>query len=139
MCAVQIDLERECSVSAQNLWDVLLQPPLWWGRGVKLDPAPGGIFYEPWQDANGAHHTHGKVTAIEPPRLLVMSWWDDDWSFKTEVTFQVKSVRDHSRISLTHKGWEAAPKELQRELIDAHSQGWSYHLDNLVTCAGQGR
>ncbi|MES0882519.1 SRPBCC family protein [Roseibium sp. SCP14] len=139
MCAVQIDLERECSASVQQLWEVLLQPSLWWGKSVTLDPVPGGVFYEPWQDANGVHHTHGRVTAIEPPQLLVMSWWDDDWPFKTEVTVQVKNLRDRSRISLVHKGWEAAPEGRQRGLVDAHSQGWSYHLGNLVTCAEQRR
>lgn len=104
-----------------------------------MDPVPGGIFYEPWQDASGLHHTHGRVTAIDPPQLLVLSWWDDGWPFTTEVTLQVKSTGDHSRISLTHKGWEAAPKDQQRGLVDAHSKGWSFHLGNLVTCAGQGR
>lgn len=135
MCAVQIDLGRECGVAAHKLWQVLLQPALWWGEGVTLDPVPGGVFYEPWQDANGAHHTHGRVSVIEPPHLLAMSWWDDDWPFKTEVTFQVSDLGSNSRIGLAHKGWEAAPERQQRGLIDAHTQGWSYHLGNLVSCA----
>ncbi|MCV0426598.1 MAG: SRPBCC domain-containing protein [Roseibium sp.] len=137
MSVVQIDLAKNCSAPAVRLWEALLAPRLWWGEGVLLEPVPGGKFYEPWQDNQGQHHTHGRVVGIEAPAQLILKWWDDDWSFETDVIFQVSAQEQGSRVRLLHTGWEAAPEAQQQGLIDAHRQGWAYHLGNLVTFAGQ--
>ena len=135
MSVVQIDLARDCGAPAERLWDVLVTPRLWWGENVILDPVQGGKFYEPWQDASGQHHTHGRVVSIEAPEQLGLRWWDADWSFETNVSFQILELGQGSRIRLVHAGWQAAPEALRRWLVDAHKQGWTHHLGNLVARA----
>lgn len=137
MSAVQIDLAKECQAPAEHLWDILVSPRLWWGEGVVLDPVSGGRFFEPWKDAAGEHHTHGRVLEIQAPNFLLLKWWDEGWSFETEVSLQISALKAGSHIRLVHSGWQAAPEAEQRDLIAAHRQGWSYHLENLVTFAGK--
>jgi len=137
MATLAIHVERDCAVSAAKLWEALVQPVLWWGRDILLEPRVGGEFHEPWQDANGLHHTRGKVTVFDPPERLGLSWSDDDWDFETDVTFLISGEEQGSRITLCHTGWQAAPGSLREDLVASHSHGWNFHLDNLLACAGE--
>jgi len=137
MSVVQIDLEMACAAPAEHLWEVLLTPRLWWGEDVLLEPVRGGRFYEPWRDADGAHHTRGTVLLIEPPKRLSLSWRDDDWAFSTEVRFAIEPEGPGSRIRLCHTGWETAPRDRRTALIKAHHAGWAHHLGNLTSCAAR--
>lgn len=85
----EIRLERTSKAPVDRLWETLVRPALWWGEDVLLEPRPGGLFHEPWRDVEGQHHTRGKVLEIEPPRLLRLSWRDDDWDFGTQVRFSL--------------------------------------------------
>lgn len=135
MSGVQINLEKDCGAPATRLWNVLIEPGLWWGEDVLLEPRPGGRFHEPWQDDTGQHHTRGRVLEIEPNTLLRLSWQDDDWTFRTEVQFRIEGQERRARIHLAHSGWQDAPEDLRSKLIDDHRGGWSYHLTNLVSAA----
>ncbi len=131
----EIRLNRDCAVSTERLWEVLVTPSLWWGAEVRLEPRAGGVFHEPWRDSAGAHDTRGEVVAYEPSRRLGLSWRDDDWTFDTHVTFELAEKGEGSRLLLCHGGWKDAPQHLQDRLLSSHRQGWTHHLDNLVACA----
>lgn len=128
-------LERPCKVPVERLWETLLRPDLWWGDEVRLEPNEGGLFHEPWRDASGQHHTRGEVLEIAPPRLLRLSWRDDDWDFGTEVGFTLAMSGEGSLLRLRHSGWHGAPAALQGKLVGDHRVGWSHHLGNLIACA----
>ncbi|WP_269581011.1 SRPBCC family protein [Roseibium sp. Sym1] len=133
----EIRLERTSKAPVDRLWETLVRPALWWGEDVLLEPRPGGLFHEPWRDVEGQHHTRGKVLEIEPPRLLRLSWRDDDWDFGTQVRFSLSGKGEGSRILMCHSGWQAAPEPRQAGLLDDHRGGWNHHLGNLVACAEQ--
>jgi uncharacterized protein YndB with AHSA1/START domain len=131
----EIGLEQQASASPNQVWEALMQPTLWWNEGVTLQPRVGGQFFEPWSDGVTLHRTTGIVTKIDPPRLLAMTWRDDDWKFETNLTITVTSQRGGALISLRHIGWEGAPVEMQARLVSDHREGWSGHLRNLAACA----
>lgn len=132
-----IQLERSCAAPVEQLWSALVTPKVWWGEGVLLDPCQNGAFHEPWQDADGEHHTRGQVLAIEAPSCLRLSWRDDDWDFDTQVTFSLAREATGSRIELRHEGWQNAAADCQEQLLQAHRGGWAIHLGNLVAYAEQ--
>lgn len=130
-----IRLERASSAPVERLWEVLVHPALWWGEDVVLEPRPGGAFHEPWRDALGQQHTRGSVLDIAPPHRLCLSWRDDDWTFETAVRFALRAEGGGSRVDLCHSGWQAAPDAHRAKLLNAHRDGWTYHLANLASCA----
>ncbi|WP_299473794.1 SRPBCC domain-containing protein [uncultured Roseibium sp.] len=127
----ELTLEQSCTAPAARVWDILVRPNLWWGDDVLLEPHAGGAFHEPWRDKHGQHHTRGRVQEIEVPRLLRLSWRDDDWPFETEVSLQLVERGEGSLIVLAHRGWSGAPETLRAELVSAHRGGWQHHLKNL--------
>ncbi|WP_284163710.1 SRPBCC domain-containing protein [Frigidibacter sp. SD6-1] len=134
-----LSLERSVAVPVSRLWAVLVEPSLWWGPDVVIEARPGGLFREPWRDATGAAHaTRGRVILADPARRLVLDWADEDWTFVTEVCFDLTAAGETSRLGLTHSGWEGAPEHGRAALIAAHERGWSFHLDNLKAAAERG-
>jgi len=138
MNEANILLARKCGVSEARLWETLVRPDRWWGKDIRLEAVEGGLFHEPWRDAAGQHHTRGEVLEIEPPRLLRLSWCDDDWDFGTEVCFSLAPDGEGCLLRLRHSGWHAAPAARQQQLVDDHRGGWSHHLGNLIDCAERG-
>ncbi|MCY1126845.1 SRPBCC domain-containing protein [Frigidibacter sp. RF13] len=134
-----LSLERSVTVPVSRLWGTLVAPSLWWGPDVVIEARPGGMFLEPWRDATGAVHvTRGRVILADPARRLVLDWADEDWSFVTEVRFELTALGETSRLALTHSGWDGAPDAERATLISAHERGWSFHLDNLKAAAERG-
>jgi uncharacterized protein YndB with AHSA1/START domain len=108
----------------------------WWNQGVHLDPQSGGNFEEPWTDAKGRRTvTRGTVLRIDPPRMLRLSWSDEDWPIETEVSVELATTPSGTRLALSHAGWQAFPEDDRDYLVEAHRTGWSQHLNNLRTYA----
>lgn len=131
----EIRLEQQVAASPSRVWEALIRPALWWNDGVRLDPRIGGHFFEPWNDGVVERRTLGRITEIEPPHLLAMSWKDEDWDFETGVTFVISGRGEGTLISLRHRGWEGAPMPQRTRLLADHREGWSRHLRNLAACA----
>lgn len=130
-----ITLEQWTSAPPPLVWAALTRPALWWNNGVTLDPRIGGHFFEPWSDGVVSHRTTGTITELDPPRLLSLTWRDDDWGFETNVAFTMTSREGGTLISLRHSGWEGASAEEQAQLVPDHRHGWLGHLRNLAACA----
>ena len=77
---------------------------------VSLDARPGGRLTERWTDDGGREViTSGEVVRLAAPRMLELTWADDDWDGSTRVLFQLAQATDATRLTLTHSGWEALP------------------------------
>ena len=129
-------LSQQCNAPQSRVWDALVHPQIWWGKDIVLEPEIGGVFRDPWKDANGTEKlTEGIVTDFVAPKRLSIQLADSDWDFETLVTFVIKPDADASVVELTHENWNGAPDTKRAELIAAHTDGWTQHLNNLATCA----
>ncbi len=105
---------------------------LWWDDRIELEPWVGGNFTEPWENEAGQKIlTKGKVLAIEPPKRLELSWRDEDWNFETTVEFVLEPTSKGAKLLVVHSGFENAPKNLQKSIINDLESGWEYLLNIL--------
>lgn len=122
--AVVIAADRE------TVWDAITNPDRWW-PGVSLGAEVGGRFVELWSDAEGRPQaTRGDVLAIEPGRILRLSWADYSWGDSTVVEWLVEPAEEGgTAVRLTHTGWDRL--DGGEALRAAHDAGWRHHLENL--------
>ena len=130
---MRIALSADIAAPPAAVWRALTDADAraaWWRDGIVLEPWPGGRFVEPWRDADGqTHHTHGRVLVWLPPRLLDLSWRDDDWPAPTRVRLALAPSGTGCRLALTHDGWAAMDRA--ERLVAAHATGWRQHLAAL--------
>lgn len=122
----------------EEIWPLLTESRhirSWWGGHVSLDARHGGALREVWSDGAREVVTSGTVRRFDPPRLLVMSWADDDWPGETEVSFALEEGDGRTELVLVHSGWDIHPLETRRDLMEAHAQGWGGHLERLARYA----
>jgi len=128
---MQLVLSMAVAAPPTAVWQALVHPPAraaWWRDGIVLEPWPGGAFAEPWRDPDGKQQvTRGRVLIFLPPRLLELSWRDDDWPAATSVRISLSATADGCRLQLVHGGWA----DTAHELMAAHEAGWRSHLESL--------
>lgn len=97
-----------------------------------LGACQGGRLSERWTDDRGREVlTSGEVLWLAAPRMLELTWADDDWDASTRVLFELVQGADATHLTLTHSGWEAIPSSGREGLIREHASGWSRHMANL--------
>ncbi|MGO9058532.1 MAG: SRPBCC family protein [Candidatus Binataceae bacterium] len=89
-------------------------------QDVFMESREGGRFYERYSD--GTEFEVGRVTAYEPPRLLVFTWRAPDWEAQTEVEIRFIPDGNGTRLELEHRGWELGAKISGRR--DGYDGGW---------------
>ena len=125
-----IRLEVVLDAPVERVWRALCEPHEWW-PGTVLEARPGGGFREHWTAAGGVPMlTSGTVLACEPPRLLRLSWRDEDWPAATEVEFACQPTSaSTTALVLTHRAWDVLSDG--GDLRSQHESGWAVHLDEL--------
>ncbi|UUP18760.1 SRPBCC family protein [Nitratireductor thuwali] len=131
----RISIAVVLSAPQEDAWRLLTETGhirAWWGDHVSLDARPGGALREVWSNGRREVVTAGLVTRLEPPRLLAMSWADDDWPGETEVSFALEEKDGGTQLLLVHSGWGIHPPERRSGLMEAHAQGWGGHIERLA-------
>jgi hypothetical protein len=112
------------NATAQECFDAFTQDiALWWrpsglfqitprGDGVlRFEPGPQGRLLTDLP--NGAPFEIGRITAWAPGERLAFFWrqaaFTSEQSTHVEVRFE--AVGDETRITVTHRGWDAIPRE----------------------------
>tara|TARA_B100000676_G_scaffold313496_1_gene395565 strand:+ start:4341 stop:4706 length:366 start_codon:yes stop_codon:yes gene_type:complete len=108
---------------------------VWWGAYVTLDAVPGGAFIELWRDGDRDVRTAGTVTLCEPPRLLGLTWADDDCEQTTQVRFRIEPAGSGASLHMSHDGWRNFAPERGKTLMDAHEARWRMHLASFADYA----
>lgn len=133
-----VRLQIDPRVPMGHLWDcVTNQSHLndWW-PGFVLEARPEGRFEEIWTEADGTRkRTGGHLHVFDPDWRLMLIWRDGDWDFDTHVNVELQEKPEFTSLHLVHTGWESAPEDDRRRLIDDHIAGWSRHLTNLCVHA----
>lgn len=102
----------------------------WWGDRATypsthwaLDPRVGGKWLSRWRGPDGRSFAlGGEILEIDPPRLLVYSWWDERYPNLplTTVRYDLAATATGTRLTLTHSGFDAT-----RQDYDDYNGGWS--------------
>jgi uncharacterized protein YndB with AHSA1/START domain len=80
-------------------------------------------------DAGAWGHTQCEVLAVEPERLLRISWRND--GLDTVVTWQLVPEGSGTRLLLEHKGFNTQDA-VQRAAHEAMSRGWRVDIANAL-------
>ena len=95
----------------------------WWRPNMLFQTtprAPGRLAFEPGEGgrltetlANGKVFEIGRITAWEPPSLLVFSWRQANFplDLHTEVEVRFEAVGDETRVSVEHRGFDRVPAD----------------------------
>jgi uncharacterized protein YndB with AHSA1/START domain len=88
----------------------------------------GGRFYETF--ANGEQFQIGEIRAWQPPDQFSFTWKGDGYKAPTLVEVLFAESGGHTKITLTHSGWEAAGLP---EYAESYGIGWQEILGKLET------
>jgi uncharacterized protein YndB with AHSA1/START domain len=133
--ADHITLRLAVPMRALTVWQALTAREhiaRWWGDQVRLQARLGGRFVERWSDGGRDAVTTGSIIAWDPPAAFAMSWSDDDWTAATEVRIALEDTEAGCVITLDHLGWQRLDEAHRSELIEAHAEGWTRHLEDLA-------
>ena len=136
-----VRFERLLPAPPERVWDYLTDGELrgkWFAEG-SWELRPGGrialVFHNSRLAAEGESlpdkfacyeglETHGRILELDPPRLLVHSWEEEDGS-ETHVRWELDPEGDQTRLTLTHSRLPSITMTLDV------SGGWHLHLDAL--------
>jgi uncharacterized protein YndB with AHSA1/START domain len=95
-----MNVRREILVETdpRHVWEALTNPALleqWLAEDVDIDPREGGRI----RASDGGGGRTGLVERAEPPRLLVLRWWDEA-GFGSTVAITVDAVARGSRVTV---------------------------------------
>lgn len=130
----KIHIEFTVKKSASLAWECLTHQEhitKWWGDNITLENKQGGKFIEKWSNGSRKVTTVGEIIKFDPPRLLEMTWIDDDWPGATRVKFTISDLDEETLLILEHSDWEIHDKPKRMKLIQEHAKGWDYHMKNL--------
>ena len=98
------------ATTAQRMWESIVRPEFareYWGHENVSDWKVGSRW-EHVEPKSGKVRVVGKVTEFDPPRRLVMTWVDPaleaDPAQHSRVTFELESIADMVRLTVTHDG-----------------------------------
>jgi uncharacterized protein YndB with AHSA1/START domain len=122
----QLRFERHLRHPVEKVWTALTDPAqlAQWLAPGEMELTLGGRVHLAFTDGDGV--IDGRVTAIEPPRLLEFTWTDkgDDFGF---VRWELGDVDGGARLVLTH----TIPEASRRFGLPALA-GWHSLLDQLA-------
>jgi uncharacterized protein YndB with AHSA1/START domain len=105
----------------------------WFGEEADIDLRPGGSARMGWSDG----YTVGmRVERVEEPAVFGFTWQIKglpvDDPRRTYVEFTLEPVGAGTRLTVVETGFAQLPVDVHRTEYDAHVQGWSSELGELV-------
>jgi uncharacterized protein YndB with AHSA1/START domain len=127
-----IRFERRYDAAPAEVWSALTEPERLgrWLADAELDLRVGGDYVLRFSGDDESQVTRGQVLALEPERLLELSWLypgEND----TIVRFELEPDGDGTILVLDHRG-------LPAEAAPGYGGGWHAHLDSLEAHLGAG-
>lgn len=123
----------EIAAPPSRVFEALTDPAqllAWWGDRAtypsthwELDPRAGGRWLSRWRAPDGSSFTlGGEILALDPPRLLAYSWWDERYPGLplTTVRYELAPTPAGTLLTLRHSGFDAT-----RTDFDDYNGGWS--------------
>ncbi|HKW09460.1 MAG TPA: SRPBCC domain-containing protein [Gemmatimonadaceae bacterium] len=136
----------EIEASPARIFEALTDPAqllAWWGDRSsypsmhwELDPRVGGKWLSRWRGPDGAEFgLGGEILALDPPRLLAYSWWDERYPGLplTTVRYELTTTPTGTLVTMTHDGFDDV-----RADFDDYNGGWSTVMRKLREHAESG-
>jgi uncharacterized protein YndB with AHSA1/START domain/catechol 2,3-dioxygenase-like lactoylglutathione lyase family enzyme len=138
---VSRDIREHIEIAAlpSRVFEALTEPAqllAWWGdrrtypsTHWELDPRAGGQWLSRWRAPDGAGFAlGGEIVAIDPPRLLVYTWWDERYPGLplTTVRYELSATPTGTLVTMTHSGFED-----DRDDFADYKGGWSTVMRKL--------
>jgi uncharacterized protein YndB with AHSA1/START domain len=105
----------------------------WFGQEVAIDLRPGGSLRMSWDDGPTAHM---RVERVEEPTVFGFTWpiqgLPDDDPRRTYVEFTLEPVGAGTRLRMVETGFAQLADDDHRTEFDAHTEGWTAELGELV-------
>jgi uncharacterized protein YndB with AHSA1/START domain len=115
----------------------------WWGDRTtypsthwELDPRVGGTWLSRWRSPDGASFAlGGEILELDPPHLLVYSWWDERYPGLpvTTVRYELTATATGTVVTMTHDGFD----DTRPDFHDYHG-GWPTVMRKLRAHAASG-
>src|SRR5690242_7787513 len=109
----------EIAASPSRVFEALTDPVqllAWWGDRLnfpstdwQLDARVGGKWISRWRGPGGASFAlGGEILALDPPRLLAYSWWDERYPGLplTTVRYDLTETATGTLVRMTHDGFD---------------------------------
>jgi uncharacterized protein YndB with AHSA1/START domain len=127
-----VRFERRYAATPAELWSALTEPERLarWLADAELDLVIGGQYVLRFSGEDESQTTRGEVLALEPERLLELSWSYPGES-DTVVRFELRPDGDGTILVLDHG-------RLPVEPAAGYGAGWHAHLDALEAHLGAG-
>ena len=129
------------AATAERVWEALLDGEMtrqYWGHENVSDWKPGSKWEHRRFDAARTVVMAGEVVESAPPRRLVLTWADPaeaaDKAKHTRVTFEIETVADMVRLTVTHDDLKPGSDMLRKI-----TNGWPRVLSSLKSFLETGR
>ena len=129
------------AAAAERVWNALLEGEMtrqYWAHENVSDWKPGSKWEHRRFDQARTVDLVGEVVECVPPRRLVLTWAEPrdaaDKAKHTRVTFELESVADMVRLTVTHDELQDG-SEMQRKITN----GWPRVLSSLKSLLETGR
>ena len=129
------------AATAERVWEALLDGEMtrqYWGHETVSDWKPGSRWEHRRFDAARTVAVAGEVVESAPPRRLVLTWADPaeaaDKAKHTRVTFEIETVADMVRLTVTHDDLKPGSDMLRKI-----TNGWPRVLSSLKSFLETGR
>jgi uncharacterized protein YndB with AHSA1/START domain len=121
-----VRFERRYDATPADVWSALTDPERLarWLAAAELDPRVGGTYVLRFAGDDESQTTRGQVLALEPERLLELSW-SYPGEPDTVVRFELRPDGDGTTLVLDHRG-------LPGSAAPGYGAGWHAHLDSLA-------
>lgn len=105
----------------------------WFGHEATIDLRPGGTARMSWNDGPTVEM---RVERVEEPTVFGFTWpvfgMPEDDPRRTYVEFTLEPVGAGTRLTVAETGFAQLPEDSHRKAYDAHSEGWTSELGELV-------
>ncbi len=98
---------------------------------MEFDARPGASLRETWEEDGATRAAIGNVVIAEPPFQLTFRWTQPEWPHGY-ATVAIRIVPDEAGSLVTVVETDLARATGDPAQLDAHEQGWHYHLERLV-------
>ena len=105
----------------------------WFGNQATIDLRPGGAARMAW---TGGHTVSMRVERVEEPSVFGFTWQveglPEDDPRRTYVEFTLEPTATGTRLKVVESGFAQLPDDGHGKGHDAHSEGWTSELGELV-------